>query len=200
MSTPTRWECYLCNGKGTQNKTVEKVQPDQKVPPGHSGLFKRVFRRAPPPPEVVEVAWVQEKCARCGGTGVLMLSLEEVQKLEDQHNEEQRRQLQDWGFATGPRFLVIDPVDQPIRPPRPDLFRARTYRCSKCGYTARDSEFPTRKNTLDGGDEDAHEWYCPKCGQRDPKDISPPGPRRTVNWDDFGEPRHSVKPFDRFND
>jgi len=185
MSTRTRWECYECNGKGTQSKKVEKVQPDDR------SVLNRVFRRPPPPPEVV---WVQEKCSRCGGTEVLTLSLEEVQRLEDQHQEERRTQLERWGFAVGPKMLVINPIDQPTRPPEPDPHPTRTHRCSKCGYTAPYGAFPQRKNTVFGGDEELTEPYCPKCGKGDPEDISPRAPKRNVNWDSFGEPRDNLKP------
>jgi predicted RNA-binding Zn-ribbon protein involved in translation (DUF1610 family) len=196
MSTQTRWECYECNGKATQSKRVEKVQPRaERVQPDDRSFLKRMFRPTPtpPPPPPPEIVWVQEKCSRCGGTGVLMLSLEEVQRLEDQHQEERRRQIDRLGLATGPKILVIDPIDQPIRPPRPDLNRDRTYRCGKCGFTAGQG-FPSRRNTLVGGDREAYELYCPKCGQRDPTDITTTPKKRTVNWDSFGKPRGDLKP------
>jgi hypothetical protein len=191
MSTRTRWECNHCEGKGIQEKRVEKARPVDR------NFLDRIFRPTPTRPEFLRV---QEKCRHCGGTGVLMLSLEEVQKLEHEHDEERTRELEKWGFATGRQFLVINPIDQPVRPPRPDLARIRTYRCRKCGYAALQSEFPMRRNTLVGGDQEAYEGYCPKCGHSDPKDLTPPAPKRTVNWDTFGKPRNNVKPFDRLND
>lgn len=174
MLGKTRWKCYKCRGKGTTDKGIEK--------PISSGFLSRIFSPRPPKPEF---AWIQEKCMHCNGAGVLILSFEEVQQLEKAHDKERDADLKQWGVTTLSRFLMIEPIDPPIRPPQSLLGTDHdTFQCAKCGYTAKRYEFPLRGNTVPGGDPESEEMYCPRCKQHSFKDITPDS---RTNWDRYSK-------------
>jgi len=142
MEPRTRWRCWVCKGTGEISKHVT------------NGFFKRVFLRKPR----YETLDSKVPCRTCSGSGILMLTQEEVWAKETA--AAQRDLLSGLNLIRGHRSLKMIPIDPPIHPrysPPPES----KAKCRNCSFQAWASTLPRK---VSYHDDQVTTTYCPNCG------------------------------------